>query len=73
MTRGGTVDSTSPGMNRTISPSLFGKGARARPTPGFGSNDRLVALVGDQLDRADKAEPARLADQRMSPSALSRA
>ena len=39
--------------------------ARAAPTAALASNERLARLVGDEFDRADEPEPARLADQRM--------
>ena len=64
MTSGGQSAIVSP-MARTIRPSSCAKAATFAPTPWAGSNARFVALSATSLDRADQAESARLADQRM--------
>ena len=65
MISGGQIDTISPTMKRTISPSSSAKRTARGPTPAFASNERLVALSATSSTRADEPEAARLADQRV--------
>ena len=65
MISGGQIVTHSPAMKRTIRPSASAWCTTAAPMPCFGLNGFLVAPVAGELDRADDAHAACLADERM--------
>ena len=65
MMSGGQIDMMSPTMKRTISPSSSAKRTARGPDAGLRVERALGGLVGHELDGADEADAARLADQRM--------
>ena len=67
MISGGEKAMMSPPMTRTISAVRLGAlRPRSAADADLGGRERLLGrLVGDQLERADQADAARLADQRV--------
>ena len=69
MISGGQKAMMSP-MARMIRPSSWQSSARRAPNEPGGAKGALARLVGDEFQRADQADAARLADQGMAGEAL---